>query len=78
MRTFLDRWYGAAAAGLAIGLVLGFCVATAMGRDLYLYMRFVGVLLIAAIVAVGAWVYRTYVHPPAPPVVEEIEAGTAS
>jgi ABC-type nitrate/sulfonate/bicarbonate transport system permease component len=33
MRTFLDRWYGAAAAGLAIGLVLGFCVATAMGRN---------------------------------------------
>lgn len=66
---------GTAVMATICGAVVGGVVATAMGRNLHVYVRFIGVAVIAAIFAIGAWVYQTYIRPEAS-VVEEREAET--
>lgn len=70
MRTIINNPIVAALIGLVVGLALGCPVATAMGYELHLYMRFIGVLVLVAVGVVGVWVYRTYIRPE-DPVVEE-------
>lgn len=53
-----------------VGAVGGGVVATAMDRNLHMYMRFVGFLVIVAIATVGAWIYQTYMRPEGPHVEE--------
>lgn len=77
MRTIVNRVPVAASIGLAVGLALGFVVATATGRNLHMYLRFVGLLVIVALVIVGKWVYQTYVRPKGAHV-EETEVDSAS
>lgn len=66
---------GTAVIATICGAVLGGVVATATGRNLHLYMRFIGFLVIVALIAVGAWVYTTYICPKGAHV-EETKANT--
>jgi outer membrane lipoprotein SlyB len=43
------------------GAVVGGVVATAMGRNLHMYQRFIGLLVVVALCAVGAWVHQTFI-----------------
>lgn len=54
---------GTAVMATICGAVVGGVVATAMDRNLHMYLRFIGVAVIVAIFAVGAWVYQTCVRP---------------
>jgi predicted lipid-binding transport protein (Tim44 family) len=60
--------------GLATGLGLGLVVAGAAGWNLQTYMRFAGLLVLIALIAVGAWAYQRFLKP-APPAVEEAPDG---